>query len=557
MAVKNKGQFYETYMPKNSVFINAYNPQILRHWRANMDIQLISNADGAAYYVCHYLCKSEPYELKCALGNLINTVFRQYPEMTAFQRLWNIGLCVLKNRRVSAQEAAFRLSNLKLLQCSRSVVYLNTRPLDKRFKMLKPLAEIESMNADDTNIFQTNLIDYYTARPNSMESMSLHYFASWYIKCPPPGSQSGKSLERIRISKYNVWVRQHRSAVVIRFPFFLVSNDDYYYALLMLLLPFRSEQDILGEFTTAKDAFSAKHSFLDFSVHMHNSFLYQVENTIRRIRLAEAELKDEPSSDSVPFYIDIGVHNSYNSRPHLYQNSTLIPDADTLHFHQMTASFMGENEFLAAIAGLTNCQKKCLNTVKSHFSSNSTTPLRLFVTGGAGVGKSHLLKIIVTYLQLYAASLPGISPVKCCSPTGTAARHIHGQTIHSLLHIPVDKYLYYAAVTASTLNSLRQKFVGVHTIVLDEVSMVSDRMFTFISRRLAELAGNNEPFGNFSVILFGDFFQLKPVCGSFAFKNTIFRDLFQPAFLRENVRQSGNLSYVQLLNSQGWYAYFC
>lgn len=44
--------------------INSYNPVVLRHWRANMDIQVISNAEGAAYYVCSYICKSEPDELK-------------------------------------------------------------------------------------------------------------------------------------------------------------------------------------------------------------------------------------------------------------------------------------------------------------------------------------------------------------------------------------------------------------------------------------------------------------------------------------------------------------
>ena len=102
-------------------------------------------------------------------------------------------------------------------------------------------------------------------------------------------------------------------------------------------------------------------------------------------------------------------------------------------------------------------------------------------------------------------SLSGSSPVKCCSPTGTTARHIYGQTIHSLLHIPVDKYLNYAALTSYTLNSLKRKFVGVHNIVLDEVSMVSDRMLIFISRRLGEIAGNDQPFGIYNLILFGNF----------------------------------------------------
>ena len=252
-----KARLYETYRPKDSLYVNAYNPQILRHWRANMDIQLINDAAGAAYYVCHYLCKSEPDELQCALSNLINTVFRQNPEITVFQRLWNIGLCVLKNRRVSAQEAAFRLSHLQLLQCSRTVVYINTRPQSKRFKMLRPMSEIIDLHDNDTDTFRHNLVDYYCARPCIMENMSLFQFASWYIKCPPPTNTCNRRnwrLQRFYIEKYNVRVRKRRSPVVIRFPCFSISNDDYYYSLLMLLLPFHSESDLLGDFATAKDA---------------------------------------------------------------------------------------------------------------------------------------------------------------------------------------------------------------------------------------------------------------------------------------------------------------
>ena len=270
--MKNRGQFYETYRPKEYVLINAYNPVILRHWRVNMDVQLIIDADGAAYYVCHYLYKAEPEELKCALSNLIHTVFQQNQAMSSYQRLWNIGLCVLKHRQVSAQEAAFRLSNLKLIQCSRAVVYVNTRPENKRFKMLKPLSEIEGMDDGETDIFLHNIIDYYMARPLFMESMSLYYFTSWYIKCPAPKCQSEKSLQKVYIAKYDTWVRKGRSSVIIRFPSFFVTNDDYYFSLLMLLLPFRYETDLVGGFLTAKEAFIAKHSLLDFSVQMHNSF---------------------------------------------------------------------------------------------------------------------------------------------------------------------------------------------------------------------------------------------------------------------------------------------
>lgn len=91
---RNKGKFYETKKNSNECMINSYNSIILRHWRANMDIQVICNAEGAAYYVCSYICKSEPDELKSALGNLIHQVFKENPNIPRYQRLLKIGLCV-------------------------------------------------------------------------------------------------------------------------------------------------------------------------------------------------------------------------------------------------------------------------------------------------------------------------------------------------------------------------------------------------------------------------------------------------------------------------------
>lgn len=87
------------------------------------------------------------------MTNLISTVFKENPTFTVFQRLWRIGCCVLNHRGLSCQEAAFRLSNLKLMQNSRQVVYLNTRPLAKRFKMLKSVKELEELENDSTDIF--------------------------------------------------------------------------------------------------------------------------------------------------------------------------------------------------------------------------------------------------------------------------------------------------------------------------------------------------------------------------------------------------------------------
>lgn len=135
-----------------------------------------------------------------------------------------------------------------------------------------------------------------------------------------------------------------------------------------------------------------------------------------------------------------------------------------------------------------------------------------------------------------------------CAPTGTAANNINGRTLHSIFKIPIGPFLQYSSLSSLTLKNMRKEFQNVHTIVIDEVSMVSSEMLTFISRRLSEIKNCESVFGGLNVILIGDFFQLRPVKGRFSFTNTLIWHLFDPVFLTENIRQSTDISYMQLLN---------
>ena len=280
---KTKGKFYVTRRDKNDIMINSYNPVILRHWRANMDIQLICNAEGAAYYVCSYICKSEPDELKNALGHLIHNVFETNPTIPRHVKLLKIGLTVLRNRRMSSQEAAYSLSNLKLIHTSRRFVYLNTRRPSQRFKILKSRKELDDLSDNSTDVFERNIHDYYQQRPRNMDNVSLYRFASWYEKTSL-GQPKRKCLERIYIDKYNLWMKKVKNPFVIRSPTFPSYSDDYYYSLMVLLLPHRSDDEIIFPFPSAKDAFINKKSKFDTSVDFtHFSFTQQIENTMRRI----------------------------------------------------------------------------------------------------------------------------------------------------------------------------------------------------------------------------------------------------------------------------------
>ena len=95
---------------------------------------------------------------------------------------------------------------------------------------------------------------------------------------------------------------------------------------------------------------------------------------------------------------------------------------------------------------------------------------------------------------------------------------------------------------------MRQKYAFVHTLIIDEVSMVSAETLNSIHDRLCAIADSDEVFGNFNIILYGDFFQLRPVSGYFAVENHMLWKYFQSFILRKNMRQSPDFTFTSLLN---------
>lgn len=69
--------------------------------------------------------------------------------------------------------------------------------------------------------------------------------------------------------------------------------------------------------------------------------------------------------------------------------------------------------------------------------------------------------MIINYLDMYAYTVEGKSPVNVCAPTETAARNIGGVTIHSLLKIRVSKYLNFEPLTSFQIEQLRRNFIGI------------------------------------------------------------------------------------------------
>lgn len=174
----------------------------------------------------------------------------------------------------------------------------------------------------------------------------------------------------------------------------------------------------------------------------------------------------------------------------------------------------------------------------------------LFVTGKAGTGKSTLLRHIRRHVLGKAVVL---------APTGVAAVHVGGQTIHSFFRFP-PQVLFPATVEKFHGGSLYRKL---RTVIIDEISMVRadviDAMDLFLRKAGPE---PGMPFGGVQMIFFGDLHQLPPVVSphereAFAtlyespwfFKARVFQRLrFERIQLKKIYRQKEQ-SFISLLNA--------
>lgn len=75
------------------------------------------------------------------------------------------------------------------------------------------------------------------------------------------------------------------------------------------------------------------------------------------------------------------------------------------------------------------------------------------------------------------------------APTGVAAFNVKGWTLHTLLQLNIQhkKQAVYTPLSAKQLNKMRHLFRNVHTLIIDEISMVSVNTFIHIHKRLTEI----------------------------------------------------------------------
>ena len=150
--------------------------------------------------------------------------------------------------------------------------------------------------------------------------------------------------------------------------------------------------------------------------------------------------------------------------------------------------------------------------------------MHIFIEGGAEVGKTKAAKAIYESMNRFYRTKPWVDPdqVHCIvlAPTGMAAYHVKGNTIHSGEHIDINKDRL-TPLTSSELNTLHSKYLKSKALFNDEISMVGRHLWNKGDQRLKEIFGAKEDFGGLHVIVVGDLYQMTPVRDSLHLKMMI------------------------------------
>lgn len=130
----------------------------------------------------------------------------------------------------------------------------------------------------------------------------------------------------------------------------------------------------------------------------------------------------------------------------------------------------------------------------------------LFITGGAGTGKSYLLRMIIdAFEKRHRKVLVG-------APTGMAALHVGGVTLHRLFALGIGITEDYPLERVNIVKILGKKaYEIIHkadSLIIDEISMCRADAFSRIARVIQYEATIGHKM---QVILCGDFLQLPPV----------------------------------------------
>ena len=545
--------------------INAYHKILFRLWESNSDLQYVLNSFSTAVYLNNYQNKGQK-----GMSKLMNELAKelQNGNQPLTQQLRAYVNKFTNAAEISAQEAVCHLLSIDMVKASESCVFINTSPPKERVAMKKSLAELKklhALNKDSTDVASTGLIDHYVNRPNNMETLTLADFAALYSYRKTFKHKVQKTVETVNgdlsnsdsenntasddeitecdnmksndkvtdtkdkwiaLKNNDGFIKKRTKERVIRFRNYNVAENEtnFYREQVMLYYPWRDEENLIANchqiYTQNANFISQERKKYTHDVSLDlNKLLSQIEN------IEDDECLDENINISKEFRIfEIGAEENDIG----LEIPTMVTESSHSTFTTFVASkLIEDNEYFNLIQKLNEKQRKFhMNLVHLMKNVNNKDKQQfVYIAGAGGVGKSALVEAITQSLMRFwmhqIENKPDDIHIILAGPTGKASFKIKGITLNTAfsLGFNIQKLIRnYTKVDSNKKNTLLVKYQKVKVLVIDEISMVSSDMLHLVNRRLQDIFDNQKPFGGIQVVIcLGDFNQLRPVKGNWAF----------------------------------------
>ena len=166
----------------------------------------------------------------------------------------------------------------------------------------------------------------------------------------------------------------------------------------------------------------------------------------------------------------------------------------------------------------------------------------IFITGAGGTGKTYSIK------KIYEHAKENGAIIAVTALTGVAAILLdcNATTIHSWAGIGISastKSIDDIVRKVSRSKFYRHNWEITDILVIDEISMMSLKLFELLDKLGQTIKNNDKPFGGIQIILSGDFFQLPPIKETnFCFESPNFLKMFDNIiYLKKIYRQNDNI----------------
>ena len=501
-CLKSKAKIYCLPRTSEETRVNDYNPLLLMLWKANMDIQFVSESSLAlAHYVTGYVTKAERSNMQ-ELWQEIGS------NQTVYSKLWSFGVRSLRSRECGLYEASDILLGDQLCGKSDTIKWVDAAFPHKRRRRLKDYSQLQELKAsspDSTDIFEDNLIDtFYPKRPSELDDVCLYDFVKDYTRDPQQGRCGYRQLTKPCIPNHKLFDPSNES-----------QKEDYYYSLLLLFVPFRDESDLLRPNETAEQSFARQYTSGSY-MHKHHERLQQ---------MLQAQTKIQEINEARQANTDASVQTEQIDEPNVVGEAKAAMN----DVQEMQASCVDDLKLDRRIAMLNNDQERIFKRVSDHLKHQHRhenglcectqfQPLHMFLSGVGGTGKSFLIQAIKEQVaEIWEPNAKDSLTCAVAAPTGLAAFNVGGVTIHRLFQLPIEhegQTAGYWSLPKASQKIMRTTFQHVKLFIFDEVSMLSSLNLAYLHLRLEEVFGTDNWFGSVNILFVGDLLQLPPVNGA-------------------------------------------